>query len=364
VSTETVTFTVTQPTIASVAPASAAYAGAALEITLTGTCLKDGLSSPTLVLKGTGLVSATTIATSGVVTQTSETSMKGTFSLTSPTPAPAGVYNMVLTYGDTGSVTKLAAFSINNPVPTVTAIGPTTVYAKSAQPLLLTVDGTNFVPGVSGSAIKIGTRVTTNTTFVSTTQLTVPLTAADIATAATVPITVVNPAPVGGTSNAVNLTVAADTTAPVTTIAGADTAWHNTPVVLSVAASDTQSGVQQTQYDINAVAPLTLVGSTITVPADGTMDGENTVEAWSTDWCGNVEDPAAVVTVKIDTVGPKTSGSAPSTVNTGRKAKATFKYRAKDLTPKCDFVLKIKYKSSGSAWRVPTSSPTRRPARP
>jgi hypothetical protein len=225
------------------------------------------------------------------------------------------------------------------------------VYAGFLQPLVLTVNGTGFSSGASGTAIKIGTRLTTNTTFVSATHLTVPLTPADIATAGSVPITVVNPTPGGGTSNAVALTVVGDTTAPVTTITGADAGWHNTDVVLTVAATDAQSGVQKTQYDINGLAPITLVGSTITVLADGTMDGANAIQAWSTDWCGNVEDPGAQVTVKIDTVGPRTSASAPDTVKAGRTARATFQYRANDVTPKCTVTLKIKYKTSGKVAR-------------
>ena len=255
--TSTATFTVTQPTVAAVSPTSAAFAGPPVELTITGTNLQDGLASPTLLLRGTGSISSTTLV-GLLVAQTSNTSMKATFSLTAPTAAPIGVYDVILTYGASGLVTKLAAFTITNPLPTVTTISPTTVYAKSMEPLQLTVNGTGFVPGASGSAIKIGSRLTTNTTFVSATQVTVPLTAADIAAAATVPITVVNPAPGGGTSNAVNLTVASDVTAPVTTITGADDAWHNTPVVLTVTASDAQSGVMKTEYTIDGAAPITL----------------------------------------------------------------------------------------------------------
>ena len=306
VSTGTVAFTITQPTITSVAPTSTA-SGASLIVTLTGTFLKDGLDAPLVSLRGTGAASGTTITATGV-SATSNTTMVGAFNLAAPTVAPPGVYDVILTYGASGLVTKLAAFTITNPLPTVTTISPTTVYAKSMEPLQLTVNGTGFVPGASGSAIKIGSRLTTNTTFVSATQVTVPLTAADIAAAATVPITVVNPAPGGGTSNAVNLTVASDVTAPVTTITGADDAWHNTPVVLTVTASDAQSGVMKTEYTIDGAAPITLTETTVTVPADGTAEGENVVKAWSTDWSGNVESPGPSVTVKIDTVKPKASG--------------------------------------------------------
>jgi len=354
--TSTATFTVTQPTVTGVSPTSATSAGPPVELTITGTHLQDGLADPILILRGTGSISSTTLV-GLLVAQTSDTSMKATFSLTAPTAAPIGVYNVVLTYGVSGLVIKPAAFTITNPLPTVTTISPTTVYAKSAQPLLLTVNGTGFVPGASGSAIKIGARLTTNTSFVSATQVTVPLTAADIAAAAAVPITVVNPAPGGGTSNAVNLTVASDATPPVTTITGADDAWHNTPVVLTVTASDAQSGVMKTEYDIDGAAPITLTETTVTVPADGTAEGENVVNAWSTDWSGNVESPGPSVTVKIDTVKPKASGKDVS----GKVNKSiSLQYKFTDnVSPKIQAVYIKITKSNGKVVKNATISGTK-----
>jgi hypothetical protein len=90
--------------------------------------------------------------------------------------------------------------------------------------------------------------------------------------------------------------------------------------------------VQTTQYDVNGAAPVTLVGSTITVPADGTSEGENVVNAWSTDWSGNVETPAPSVTVKIDTVKPIAYGKAATGTH---DKKITLKYKITDnVSPK------------------------------
>jgi hypothetical protein len=71
----------------------------------------------------------------------------------------------------------------------------------------LTVNGTGFV---SGSVVNWngGPRATT---FVSSAQLTAQISAADIATAGTASVTVVNPAPGGGTSDVAFFTVANDT---------------------------------------------------------------------------------------------------------------------------------------------------------
>jgi IPT/TIG domain-containing protein/WD40 repeat protein len=64
---------------------------------------------------------------------------------------------------------------------------------------LLTVNGTNFI---SNSSVSFnGIQRTTN--FVSATQLTVPMTASDVASNATINVTVLNPAPGGGVSGSV-----------------------------------------------------------------------------------------------------------------------------------------------------------------
>jgi hypothetical protein len=79
--------------------------------------------------------------------------------------------------------------------PTTTSIAPSSASAGGGD-FVLTVNGTNFQPGAT---------VTWNgsdraTTFVSSSQVTAMITAADIATAGTATVAVVNPAP-GGTSN-------------------------------------------------------------------------------------------------------------------------------------------------------------------
>ena len=65
------------------------------------------------------------------------------------------------------------------------------------------VTGSNFVP----SAAVQWNGANRTTTVVSGTQLTAAITAADIAQAGTVSVTVVNPAPGGGTSNALTFPV-------------------------------------------------------------------------------------------------------------------------------------------------------------
>src|SRR5260370_828668 len=84
--------------------------------------------------------------------------------------------------------------------PTLTAISPTSA-VDGSSPITLTATGANFV---SGSTVQVngGNR---STTFVSSTQLTATLTAADLAIAGSLSITVSTPG--GGTSGALTFTV-------------------------------------------------------------------------------------------------------------------------------------------------------------
>jgi hypothetical protein len=83
-----------------------------------------------------------------------------------------------------------------NPVPFLNPIAPAAI-APGGPAFSLIVTGTGFVPG---SVVKWKGSPRT-TTFVSSSQLTAAISAADIATPGTAAITVVSPAPGGGTSN-------------------------------------------------------------------------------------------------------------------------------------------------------------------
>jgi len=103
-----------------------------------------------------------------------------------------------------GGVSNAFAFVIgNNPVPMVSGLSPNRVLAGSG-PITLTVSGVNFV---SGATIYFGGKSQT-TTFISSTELTITLSATQLATGGRFGVHVNNPKPYGGNSNSLTFTVA------------------------------------------------------------------------------------------------------------------------------------------------------------
>jgi hypothetical protein len=90
----------------------------------------------------------------------------------------------------------------SNPTPTTTGLSPTNA-TQGESGLTLTVSGTNFV----NNAVVRWNGADRATTFVSSSLLEAAVSAADLATSGTRSITVFNPAPGGGVSNAQTFTI-------------------------------------------------------------------------------------------------------------------------------------------------------------
>lgn len=99
--------------------------------------------------------------------------------------------------------------STNNAVPSLSSISPTSAPAGSAA-FTLTVNGTGFV---SASTVQWN-GIARPTVFVSSTQLTASIPAADIAASGVATVTVNSPAPGGGISSAANFTIQAPNPTP------------------------------------------------------------------------------------------------------------------------------------------------------
>jgi len=164
----------------------------------------------TLQLTGNHLVSGSTVSLDGGPART-PTSTSGT-QLVVNIPATdlkiAGALPVTVSL-PAPTMPGLATCTFNLPVefptPTITSLSPTTIMVGAGD-TLLTVTGTGFVTG--SSAIRLdGAAAPNATTCTSANQCRTTLPAALLAQGKVVAVTVVNPAPGGGVSNAVDLPI-------------------------------------------------------------------------------------------------------------------------------------------------------------
>src|SRR6516225_3470257 len=129
---------------------------------------------------------------------------------------------------------------MNNPVPSLTSLTPTGGIAGGVA-FILTVNGTGFI---SSSVVNFNGSPKT-TTYVSSSQLTAMITAADISAAGSPSVTVTNPAPGGGTSCGINFTIKALVSLVVT------------PANPSISVSGTEQFTATGTFSDNSMADLT-----------------------------------------------------------------------------------------------------------
>src|SRR5262245_3500935 len=174
-----------------------------------------------------------------------------------------------------------AIFVINNPVPAISALSPTSVFAGSGA-FTLTVNGSNFV---SGSFVRLnGTPYPT--TFVNSSQLTASIPANVVSSPSTQSVTVANPSPGGGISNAVNFIVATTLTfsysvsgqAPVAVLPGGTVPLPATEVNTSSAVQFRIVNNSSSTATINSISssgvvfPLSGVPTLpVTLPVNGSL---------------------------------------------------------------------------------------------
>ncbi len=111
----------------------------------------------------------------------------------------------------------------NNPVPVVTSLQPSSASAGGLG-FTLMVTGSNFI---SSSAVRWN-GTTKSTTYVNSTTLSATISSADIASAGAAQVTVFNPAPGGGQSNALTFTI--------------NSANNPTPILISMLPNSTVAG--------------------------------------------------------------------------------------------------------------------------
>jgi Bacterial Ig-like domain (group 3) len=199
------------------------FDGAAIEI-LPGSTVATTPSSTTLTASATQITSGAPVTLTATVASTSAgaaaptgsvnfyngATLLGTAPLTSSVAAlttsalPAGTDSVSATYTgssifapSTSSSIAITVTGTSTPVPVITAMSPLIELAGNAA-FTLTITGSGFT---SASTIMWGTSVLA-TQFVSASQLTTQVSAADVGSADITSVTVRTPAPGGGTSNA------------------------------------------------------------------------------------------------------------------------------------------------------------------
>lgn len=182
------------PTVTTLAPNTATAGGSAFSLAVQGSNFVPGA-----IVRWNGADRITTYVSATqlqAAINAADIAAAGQANVTVFNPAPGG--------GVSNNATFTITDPAGNPVPTISALNPSSAFA-GGSPFLLTVQGTSFVAGAT---------VTWNgnnrtTTFVSATTVQATITAADIATAGTAQVRVSNPTPGGGASNALTFSIQA-----------------------------------------------------------------------------------------------------------------------------------------------------------
>ena len=224
------------PTTTSIDPTSKTIGDAQFSLTVNGTNFVA-----TSVVNFNGSARATTYVSPTQLTATilvTDLTVVGTFPVTVTNPVPGG------------GTSNAQAFTVNNPVPTTTSINPTSKTIGDAQ-FSLTVNGTNFV---AASVVNFDGSARA-TTYVSPTQLTATILVTDLTAVGTFPITVTNPVPGGGTSNAQTFEVT-EVIPTKFVITSATNGTIDTPSIVTIQAQN-NAGQLATTYQLD----VTLVTS-------------------------------------------------------------------------------------------------------
>ncbi len=189
------------PTLNTLNPNQATAGGAAFSLTLSGTNFVSNA-----IVRWNGADRPTTFIDSARVTAAISAG-----DLANASTASVMVFNPANQSGGGGNSNTLT-FTINNPVPVLSGLSPTSAVAGGGA-FTLTVNGTSFI---NGAAVRWNGN-NRQTTFLSSTQLTAQIPASDLLIAGTASITVFHPAPGGGTSNAISFQIAAIAPTPTLT---------------------------------------------------------------------------------------------------------------------------------------------------
>ena len=176
------------PTVTSVSPAS----------------VMAGSADTQLTVNGSNFQSTTTVQVGGVAEVTSYVSATKVLATVSATQLTSGGQLAVIALN--GSISSGSGapvnFEVDNPAPAISGVSPSALAAGATAPVIAVV-GTGFVPT---TVIKVNGNSRT-TAYVTSKQVNVTLSDADVATGGSLALTAVNATPGGGTSSAASVSV-------------------------------------------------------------------------------------------------------------------------------------------------------------
>jgi Abnormal spindle-like microcephaly-assoc'd, ASPM-SPD-2-Hydin len=226
---------------------------------------------------------------------------------------------------------SLAPTQPNNPLPTVSAISPTSAVAGAAA-FPLTINGSGFI--ASSVVDWNGTPLTTN--YVSGTQLSATVPATDVATAGGALVSVQNPAPGGGASSDIGFTIAAApgqlSLSPATINFGSESVGAPSPAqavtltntggqAISLASIAASSQFSETNNCGSTLAPAASckVSVIFTPSASGAQTGTLTL---TDDAMSNPQTVSlsGIGVASLLTIAPGPGGSTSATITSGQSA--------------------------------------------
>jgi hypothetical protein len=216
-----------------------------------------GTAAQTMTINGSNFVSSSTVTYNGVThIAIFVTSSQLTIPLTAGDQLTVGSYPVVVTNpAPGGGNSNDVDFAVTYPVPAITSLSPTSSLVGSAAQTL-TINGSNFF---SSSTVTYN-GVAHAATFVTSSQLTIKLTAGDQVTVGSYPIVVTNPAPGGGNSNTINFTVTLPAPS-ITSLSPSSSLVGSAAQMLTINGTNFLSGSTVTYNGISHVA--TFVNATL-----------------------------------------------------------------------------------------------------
>ncbi len=198
-------------------------------------------------------------------TSTCKSSLKASFdcTITVKYTAPVtGGQTATLSIQDSAGTQTVQLNAGVNPKPTITSLSPSSALA-GGNGFTLTVNGTGFI----NSSVVDWAGSPRVTTYVSATEITATINAADIAKAGTYKVTVTNPAPGGGTSAASNFVV--NNPAPTLTSISPNSATHGGKAFTLTATGTGYDSVSVIEWNAKKLVTTYVSGTTLTaaVPA-------------------------------------------------------------------------------------------------